>query len=438
MNLSKLKMFAAFAAAALSFIAQAQQKTADSFVFPVGTSTYAPTEANVAGEYHISQHFDTSAIYGNGGANGAWCADSSFTPQTAYTTISACQSAGYKWIFGHTGNDLSNGNPNGIVRAISNGVVEKMQFLSGGYGNVVVLKHVLPGGAIIHSGYFHLNDFATGLAAGQEVLRGATIGHVGNTGLGVSGPPHSHFTLYSDVLPPPPAPGLPGYVYYDGGSDVPNGWLNQIGSLQFMYDGLLFVDERLTPWQTGATFACCNVRTQFVVPVSMTGKTMYIENTVTGVITSLPDAVSRGWITSQLSYLASGTWYFFTDNPIDNRVFEPGTNYGITALVTGLRLHGFYAGNHYLEERARQDMRQWVNQQYGQYNVAIRDTLVTYADNFDPNSYIRQMQFWHLNGSAWEIVYVSHGRDKVNPMHRRVQIWINGGWTSWVPVSPWF
>ena len=44
--------------------------------------------------------------------------------------------------------------------------------------------------------YAHLDDWAQGLRAGQEVARGTPLGVVGNTGNARATPPHLHFGVY--------------------------------------------------------------------------------------------------------------------------------------------------------------------------------------------------------------------------------------------------
>ncbi|MCY0095170.1 M23 family metallopeptidase [Hoeflea ulvae] len=61
---------------------------------------------------------------------------------------------------------------------------------AGGYGNMVKLSH--PGGT--ETRYAHLSRFAEGVAAGQAVKAGATIGYVGTTGRSTG--PHLHFEFY--------------------------------------------------------------------------------------------------------------------------------------------------------------------------------------------------------------------------------------------------
>ena len=85
----------------------------------------------------------------------------------------------------HKGIDFAapSGTP---VRAAADGTVEVAKY-SGGYGNLVVLKHW----SNISTAYGHMSRFASGLRKGQKVRQGDVIGYVGSTG--VSTGPHLHY-----------------------------------------------------------------------------------------------------------------------------------------------------------------------------------------------------------------------------------------------------
>jgi murein DD-endopeptidase MepM/ murein hydrolase activator NlpD len=85
----------------------------------------------------------------------------------------------------HKGIDY--GAPTGTrVKATADGVVE-MTGRSGGYGNVVVLRHQTK----YTTWYGHLSGIANGLRKGQRVSQGDVIGFVGSTGLATG--PHLHY-----------------------------------------------------------------------------------------------------------------------------------------------------------------------------------------------------------------------------------------------------
>jgi murein DD-endopeptidase MepM/ murein hydrolase activator NlpD len=75
------------------------------------------------------------------------------------------------------------------VRAIGDGVIVREGWSSGGYGNVVEVRH--PNGFI--SRYGHLSKFAKGTHVGSHVEMGKTIAFVGSTGLSTG--PHLHFEV---------------------------------------------------------------------------------------------------------------------------------------------------------------------------------------------------------------------------------------------------
>jgi murein DD-endopeptidase MepM/ murein hydrolase activator NlpD len=72
--------------------------------------------------------------------------------------------------------------------AVSDGTVLFMGYF-GGYGNLVIVQHA--GGYTSH--YGHLSAFASGMAVGTVIRRGATLGYVGATGLATG--PHLHFEI---------------------------------------------------------------------------------------------------------------------------------------------------------------------------------------------------------------------------------------------------
>lgn len=94
----------------------------------------------------------------------------------------------------HSGVDF--GVPEGTpIPALANGTIVLQQF-SQVLGNVSVLRIMDKDGKLAYVGYAHLR--AEGLAVGQRVKEGDTIGFVGNTGSASSGP-HLHMTLSREV-----------------------------------------------------------------------------------------------------------------------------------------------------------------------------------------------------------------------------------------------
>jgi septal ring factor EnvC (AmiA/AmiB activator) len=85
---------------------------------------------------------------------------------------------GYTFFDGsHDGIDIANGTGTEI-RSIADGVVDWASFRFG-WGNLVVIKHVLPSGKKIYSGYFHMNSISVGV--GDSVSKGQRIGGMGGT-----------------------------------------------------------------------------------------------------------------------------------------------------------------------------------------------------------------------------------------------------------------
>lgn len=93
------------------------------------------------------------------------------------------------------------------VKATADGVVEFVGWHSGGYGNLIVLRHQ----SKYTTWYGHLSGFAQGLRKGSRVSQGDVIGYVGATGLATG--PHLHYEfringVHQDPLrvAMPPAP----------------------------------------------------------------------------------------------------------------------------------------------------------------------------------------------------------------------------------------
>jgi peptidoglycan hydrolase-like protein with peptidoglycan-binding domain len=106
---------------------------------------------------------------------------------------------GFGWVSGrrHTGLDFPEpmGTP---VGAAGVGVVGFAGWNSGGYGNLVVVKHRLG----YETWYAHLSRIAVGV--GQSVSGGSRIGYVGSTGYSTG--PHLHFEVRHFGTPIDPVP----------------------------------------------------------------------------------------------------------------------------------------------------------------------------------------------------------------------------------------
>lgn len=88
----------------------------------------------------------------------------------------------------HMGNDLGAraGTP---VHASANGIVVRAGWNSGGYGNLIEIRHANG----YTTRYAHLSGLARGLRPGSRVLQKQLIGYVGMTGLATA--PHLHYEL---------------------------------------------------------------------------------------------------------------------------------------------------------------------------------------------------------------------------------------------------
>ncbi|MBD2770840.1 peptidoglycan DD-metalloendopeptidase family protein [Iningainema tapete] len=97
--------------------------------------------------------------------------------------------SGYGWRWGrmHKGIDIA--GPTGTpIYAAADGVVEKAGWNSGGYGNLVDIRH--PDGSLTRYGH----NSKVMVQVGQQVRQGETIAAMGSTGFSTG--PHSHFEIH--------------------------------------------------------------------------------------------------------------------------------------------------------------------------------------------------------------------------------------------------
>ncbi len=83
------------------------------------------------------------------------------------------------------------------IRATADGVVDSAA-MSGGYGNLVVIKHW--GG--YSTAYAHMQRFAPGIRKGSHVSQGEVIGFVGTTGWSTGPHVHYEFRVNNDARDP--------------------------------------------------------------------------------------------------------------------------------------------------------------------------------------------------------------------------------------------
>jgi hypothetical protein len=105
--------------------------------------------------------------------------------------------------FWHTGedwNDLRGGDSDlgAPVYATAHGRVETSDYFRPGWGNVILIEHLLPDGRTVWSQYAHLRDRS--VQKGEVVWRGQQIGTIGK-GDGDQYPAHLHFEIRTKRLP---------------------------------------------------------------------------------------------------------------------------------------------------------------------------------------------------------------------------------------------
>jgi len=304
------------------------------FSFPVGTASIAPTqESNNKNGYHISQSFNTGVDYVANSPDGGWC-----SLGLRYTEKVACEVAGGKWYYGHTGVDLSNRASGGEIRAIGDGTVSiiSRSTCSTCWGNMVRIEHTLPNGKLIYSQYGHMSSIDPSIMQDRPVTLGQKIGEVGSTGASTA--PHLHIEMKIEDTDGP------GYLLDDPQNRMRN-----------FFDPLLFIDDRMF----GMTIALSPGWTQISAPFHSTSTTTYIEHN--GRKYSLGKAATLGPVGPRLIYeyiyqYVNGQW--ITSNIITgDLLFESGKSYWIYSYVApsgGMGL--FTPGNNYPSARGRQDM----------------------------------------------------------------------------------
>ncbi|PRC91566.1 M23 family metallopeptidase [Solimicrobium silvestre] len=156
----------------------------------VSTGKVLAGEFNNAGRSYQSVWFDDApGTGGYYGFDGKSMKKAFLKSPIAFTRISSGFSMRVHPISGqwkqHTGVDFAapTGTP---IRASADGVVD-VAGPSGGYGNLVVLKHW----GSYSTAYGHMSRFAAGMRKGVKVQQGDIIGYVGSTGWATG--PHLHY-----------------------------------------------------------------------------------------------------------------------------------------------------------------------------------------------------------------------------------------------------
>jgi murein DD-endopeptidase MepM/ murein hydrolase activator NlpD len=406
------------------------------FVYPVGDKNSAPTESwSNANGYHISQNFNTSREWDDGGANGGWCSDVDTFVQTKQQSEKACTDAGNRWTYGHTGVDLSKGDITCItrtsereVRAIAAGTIEHANPASG-YGNLVKIRHLLPNGNTIYSLYGHVQDNSFQVYKGNTVTAGQVIAYVGDRGAG--GNCHLHFAIYAKGIQLDSILIAPvGYVYDDEEGETQNGNTIYSNTMKYFYDPLLFVDDRNTRY--ALMLSCCNIL-QIITPTySILTKTMYAEDG-SGQTLSLQKAADAGWIYPYvyMKDAVTGGWGYYATWKIDEFVLRKGLSYAFRAKKSGVNLRYFKPGNNYLEARSRQDMMEFAatNSKFSGLN---RETY-----GINKNQSATRARAW-MNfdywSNGWTNTYALQEYDLNDPLRRWVAYYVpaTNSWTPWV------
>lgn len=92
----------------------------------------------------------------------------------------------------HDAIDIKAAEGTGVVAAAP-GKVEKLYYSNGG-GGITAYVRSADGRWVYY--YAHLLNYAPGLAEGQSVLRGQTLGRVGHSGNADATEPHLHFAIF--------------------------------------------------------------------------------------------------------------------------------------------------------------------------------------------------------------------------------------------------
>ena len=102
----------------------------------------------------------------------------------------------------HTGTDFNPG-ASYPIQAISAGIVTEAGWDSTGYGNRVVVQHVIDG-TVVSSLYAHLQDDSIAVSIGDTVARGQLLGLVGSTGQSTGAHLHLSIIVGGEMIDPYP------------------------------------------------------------------------------------------------------------------------------------------------------------------------------------------------------------------------------------------
>lgn len=172
----------------LSVLSEAEAPTAERVDY-----TVADVEQWIATASGFSASAVTDSVVWPVGADAPLTSD--FGPRPA--PCSTCSS-------NHKGLDLA--RPNGYpIVASADGVVRQVQVSNSGYGNFVLIDHVVDG-QVVQTAYAHMTYGSITVEEGQFVSAGQQIGAVGNTGDSTGN--HLHFELRKNAVQVDPLPWL--------------------------------------------------------------------------------------------------------------------------------------------------------------------------------------------------------------------------------------
>ncbi len=184
---------------------------------------------------------------------------------------------------------------------------------------------------------------------------------------------------------------------------------------------MLFIDDRISGGTLGLL---ARQWTVFQLSQSSSSATAYV--TYQGKRYSLRRASTFNLIYSYLYVYINGQWYYY-DDP-EKIIFEPGKLYAIYTFVNSTTLTVFYAGNHYLDARGRQDMVEAARRD-SRFGAAKRETYQENPD-WDPTWELRYMDFDFSGGRR---VTIYQAMNKSNPLVRLTTYYDpdKRAWTPW-------
>ena len=224
-----------------------------------------------------------------------------------------------------------------------------------------------------------------------------------------------------------------GYVYGDDGTyRTSSGALIPANTMRFFRDPLLFVDDR----NVERTVALRDINSYTLVNTSVTAtlKTAFVTDS-SGTTKSMQQAVAAGWLDQYLyEQHADGLFYYYPSKlNLDEYLVQKNTFYLLLSKKSGLILHYFEPGNHYLDARARQDMVALSQTNTAFYAQAYRATFgVNLA--WSPPYAVNWMLF--TISTPQIATWLNQAYNTNNPLERYVAAYnpATGQWGAWIQV----